>query len=190
MSREKLFKTWLGGHLRGIPKMRAKIGALDEVEHGEKKREWMALVAEEEEWLGTLTLADWPSVLRPDKGSVGWRYDKMNHDIWDLLDPRVPIEKCRTGVLYKIHCRNSNCGIWRPEERGFEIARTKFDSTYLFVEYHWDTGQPFGTARPYEVLDELPDFADDGEKLRYLQVWSKKLKEWAAEMKRPAEVME
>jgi hypothetical protein len=42
--------------------------------------------------------------------------------------------------------------------RGFIGLRTKFDSTFLFTEYHWDTGEPHGTVKPTEDLGiDLPE---------------------------------
>jgi len=87
----------------------------------------------------------------------------------------IDIDEMKTGVLYRINCRNSNSGIWVPDQGGFEIARTKFDSTFLFVEYHWDRGPPFGTARPLEILEDLPEFETDEARLTYLTEWRDRL---------------
>ena len=35
----------------------------------------------------------------------------------------------------------------------FMILREKFGRLFLDVEYHWDTGHPFGTAKPFIQLD-------------------------------------
>lgn len=115
------------------------------------------------------------TVMRPPEGSTLRLYKKVSEDIREAADPRVEIADCKEGVLYRVHCRNSNCGIWIPNQCGFEIARTKFENDYLFIEIHWDNGAPFGTARPYEVLEKLPMFKDDTERLEYLLRWREKL---------------
>jgi hypothetical protein len=104
-------------------------------------------------------------------------YDKTCREIQDAADLRIEMSDCVEGVLYRIRCRNSNCGIWLPEEKGFQIARTKFGSDFLTTEYHWDTGPPYGTARPYVMLEPLPTFMADEAKLAYLLEWREKLKQ-------------
>jgi hypothetical protein len=63
--------------------------------------------------------------------------------------------------VYKIIARNARYGIWLPETESFLISRFKFDNNYLFEEYHWDTGPPFGTAKPLEHIGPLPDHLKD-----------------------------
>jgi len=41
-------------------------------------------------------------------------------------------------------------------ERAIGI-REKFGNEFLFEEFHWDTGPPFGTVNPKEELGMLPD---------------------------------
>ena len=113
--------------------------------------------------------------LRPPKDSVLWKYKELYADIGQAADPYIEIEDCIEGVLYKVRCRNSNCGIWIPEEKSFQIARTKFESTYLFEEVHYDASTTYGTAKPYEILEELPLFRNDEERLQYLLDWRDKL---------------
>jgi hypothetical protein len=64
----------------------------------------------------------------------------------------IPIEECRNGFLYVIAARNAFLGIYDVKQKGFRISRFKFDRNYEFVEYHWDTGEPYGTAKPYREL--------------------------------------
>jgi len=96
-------------------------------------------------------------------------------DVDAACDSYTRLSCCVEGVLYRVSCRNSNCGIWVPDKKGFQIARTKFGSTYLATEYHWDTGTPYGTARPYEVLAQLPEFESDEDKLVFLLSWRERL---------------
>lgn len=104
-------------------------------------------------------------------------FNKLSAEIRDATDKRIEMDDCVEGVLYRIHCRNSNCGIWIPKESGFQIARTKFGSSFLTIEYHWDTGPPYGTARPYVMLEPLPSFMDDEAKLDYLLKWREQLRQ-------------
>ena len=69
---------------------------------------------------------------------------------------RIPIEKCRHGWLYKIYSRNLNLGVYRESDHGFVGIRRKFTLRYLFAEFHWDTGEPYGTANPLEAICECP----------------------------------
>lgn len=60
----------------------------------------------------------------------------------------------------------------------------KFGEVYLFDEYHWDTGEPFGTAVPKKELERAPQFLDNEEKLKWLiEVPSRySVNEWTVEM--------
>lgn len=70
--------------------------------------------------------------------------------------PYIKIEDMKHGYLYRIHARNARYGIWNEEHKSFIISRVKFVDNYLFEEYHWDTGAPYGTARPLEELEKAP----------------------------------
>lgn len=59
--------------------------------------------------------------------------------------PKVPMGECVKGRVYEIRCRNLLFGVY-DGEGGFIGIRTKFGSRYLFTEYHWDKGPPFGTV--------------------------------------------
>jgi hypothetical protein len=60
------------------------------------------------------------------------------------------------GYLYYISARNAHLGIWNPGKRGFVISRYKFDLNYLFIEYHYDTGSPYGTVKPFIKIEKNP----------------------------------
>lgn len=69
----------------------------------------------------------------------------------------IPVENCKNRRLYKIQSRNLDFGVFNDATSGFTGIREKYDYFYAFEEYHWGTGEPFGTACPYEELpDELP----------------------------------
>lgn len=62
----------------------------------------------------------------------------------------------KDGCVYAIICRNAYVGVWREHSQGFIIPRNKFGTWYLFLEYHWDTGAPYGTAKPYAFIEDCP----------------------------------
>lgn len=69
----------------------------------------------------------------------------------------IPIEECKHGGLYRISSRNLSLGVFNEAAKGFIGIREKFGDYYLFTEYHWDTGLSFGTVRPEELLEMVPD---------------------------------
>lgn len=48
-------------------------------------------------------------------------------------------------------------GVYNPVNKGFIGIRTKFKNRFLATEYHWDTGEPFGTAIPHDALEQIPE---------------------------------
>jgi len=76
----------------------------------------------------------------------------------------IKLSDCEHGAVYKIHSRNLGHGVFNKYSNGFIGIRSKFHDRYLFTEYHWDTGEPFGTAKPIEKICEVPSgiiVADD-----------------------------
>jgi hypothetical protein len=70
----------------------------------------------------------------------------------------IPKTKCRHRQLYRINSRNLTYGVYNKANGGFYGIRTKFDSRFIFPEYHWDNGPPYGTVKPIEPLEiVLPD---------------------------------
>lgn len=70
-----------------------------------------------------------------------------------INDKYIPMDELKPYYFYKIRLRNARYGIWLPDGQGFMIRRQKFNDFFTFVEYHWDTGPPFGTARPLKELE-------------------------------------
>ena len=68
----------------------------------------------------------------------------------------IPLNECRNGWVYKLSSRNLGFGVFVQASNGFIGIREKFKHKYLFTEYHWDTGAPFGTVRPEEELEPAP----------------------------------
>lgn len=74
------------------------------------------------------------------------------------LKKYIPKEECKLGFVYRICSRNLAYGVYTGHEKGgFVGVREKFDSLFLFEEYHWDNGPPFGTVKPIEEVCELPE---------------------------------
>lgn len=61
------------------------------------------------------------------------------------MSQKIPISECIMGRVYKIGSRNLSYGVYDGNE-GFIGIRKKFGRRYLFTEYHWDQGPPFGTV--------------------------------------------
>lgn len=68
----------------------------------------------------------------------------------------IPLNECKHGYVYRIESRNLSCGVFNSTNKGFIGIREKFGDYYLFTEYHWETGAPFGTVQPLEELGPLP----------------------------------
>lgn len=68
----------------------------------------------------------------------------------------IPLSEVTQRGVYRIHSRNLSIGVFNGAT-GFIGIRHKFGSRYLFTEYHWDTGAPYGTVKPQELLEYLPD---------------------------------
>ena len=71
-------------------------------------------------------------------------------------DEYIPLDQCEKGAVYRIKCRNFSHGVFDGDE-GFIGVRFKFGHEYLFTEYHWDQGPPFGTVKPQEKVCEVPE---------------------------------
>jgi hypothetical protein len=74
-----------------------------------------------------------------------------------MADEYIKLKDCKDRTLYKIRARNSSYGVFNKDTNGFTGIREKFKIEYLFEEFHWDTGAPFGTAKPDKELEKLPD---------------------------------
>jgi hypothetical protein len=68
----------------------------------------------------------------------------------------IKLADCKPGYVYRISSRNLGVVVFSPEDNGFIGIREKFGEKYLFTEYHYDTGPPFGTVFPLEEIGPLP----------------------------------
>lgn len=164
-------QLWAVYH-KGPERLREKLknDLIPRYEH--KRAEWEAKLEELAVPVAAMTVEEAGLCLydstRPDWYSA-WR--KFSAEVALACLPYFRRDELVDGAVYRITCRNSNCGVWREERRGFEIPRYKWGATYLFVEYHWDNGPPFGTAKAWERLDDLPaeTVEDEGKRLAYLE---------------------
>lgn len=69
----------------------------------------------------------------------------------------IPLNECIDRGIYRIHSRNLSVGVFRESTKGFIGIRYKFGDEYLFEEYHYDNGPPYGTVDPKEQIGVLPD---------------------------------
>lgn len=53
---------------------------------------------------------------------------------------------CIKGRLYEVDCRNLTLAVY-DGKGGFIGIRQKFGDRYLFTEYHYDQGPPYGTVK-------------------------------------------
>jgi hypothetical protein len=79
----------------------------------------------------------------------------------------ISLKDCKHGWLYRIHSRNLDFGVFNEQTEGFMGIREKYDYLYLSTEFHWDIGEPYGTAQPVEALEECPikDFDEENQEL-------------------------
>lgn len=70
------------------------------------------------------------------------------------VEKRIPLEECVQDGVYALFSRNLSIGVWDERVRGFMGVRRKLGDVYLFIEYHHDTGAPFGTASPIALLEQ------------------------------------
>ena len=66
----------------------------------------------------------------------------------------IPLKECKHGYLYRIDSRNLTYGVYNKPKKGFAGIRTKFSERFVFTEYHWDTGEPFGTVKPIKCIEK------------------------------------
>jgi len=85
----------------------------------------------------------------------------------------ISLQDCKHNWLYLIDARNAHLGIFNKHTKGFIILRTKGRARYLFTEYHWNNGEPFGTVKPleeiedskFEITENFKEFSPDDKEL-------------------------
>ena len=70
-----------------------------------------------------------------------------------MTENYIPLEQCVPRHVYRIHSRNLAYGVFDGGNAGFiGHFAVSLTSIYLFTEMHWDTGAPFGTVKPVEIV--------------------------------------
>jgi hypothetical protein len=87
----------------------------------------------------------------------------------------ISLDECTHSGLYRIYARNFSLGVYNQKDQGFIGIRQKFTMVYLDLEFHWDTGAPYGTVKPSEFLEWCP--VDVDEKNDKLFEWLKERRE-------------
>lgn len=78
--------------------------------------------------------------------------ERQREGVW------ISVTECQPRQLYRVAARNFRFGVFKPDcstdgfSAGFIGIRSKFSRRFLDVEYHWDQGPPYGTAKPVEDL--------------------------------------
>lgn len=87
-----------------------------------------------------------------------------------LLARRIPREQIVLGRAYVIHARNGGVGVADEDDGslGYCLHREKGGDHFLFTEFDWDNGPPFGTAIPLKLIEAEPP-TDDDELLAWLE---------------------
>lgn len=68
----------------------------------------------------------------------------------------IPLDKCIHGRVYMVDARNFSIAVFNSNNNSFIGIRSKFWDTYLFPEDHFDTGEPYGTVKPLEEIEDIP----------------------------------
>lgn len=55
------------------------------------------------------------------------------------------------GACYFIDSRGADVGQWNGE--AFDTVRLKFGFEMPQRQYHWDDGAPFGTVKPWRIIE-------------------------------------
>jgi hypothetical protein len=69
---------------------------------------------------------------------------------------RIPENELVDGGFYRLYSRNLKAGVYNASQRAFIGIREKFSHFFLATEYDWETGEPHGTAIPYEKIADCP----------------------------------
>lgn len=80
-----------------------------------------------------------------------------NIDDWlSINEGFISVDECEDGFLYKVDARNFSLGVYNEHQKGFIGIRQKFKMIFLDLEYHWDTGAPYGTVKPIKKIKKCP----------------------------------
>lgn len=160
----KTRKRWDGSYRARLAEPQRLLEALDEFCYGgdavredlrvriEAQRSWPEGLSFEDWWRYG---GPWPRVSEPTPEGEAWR--ALMQEAWLAAKRYLRKEQCLHRHVYRIRSRNLSFGAYNANTGGFCGIREKFDRRYIFEEYHWDNGPPYGTVHPQEDLGELPE---------------------------------
>ena len=76
--------------------------------------------------------------------------------MWEHIEEYLSLDECIDGGLYRLYGRNFQLGVYTKRHQGFIGIRHKFSFEFLDLEFHWDTGAPYGTVKPITYLEKCP----------------------------------
>ncbi len=72
----------------------------------------------------------------------------------------IPLRDCVNRGVYWVNARNFYLAVFNGKidaDNRFIGMRSKFDHTYLFGELHYESDPHYGTCKPLQLLEMLPD---------------------------------
>ena len=63
----------------------------------------------------------------------------------------IPRKDMIEGACYWVEARCGEVAQWNG--KSFDIWRHKWGFEYMFQEYHWDDGPPYGTVKPLRIIE-------------------------------------
>lgn len=144
----------------------------------EELRSWTEALSFEDWWRFS---CPWPRLAEPCAEAGMWR--ELGVEVHTACNPYLRKEQLIHGHVYAIQSRNLTTGAYNEETGGFNGIRTKFDRRYIFEEYHWDNGPPYGTVHPQADLGPLPEGIEPRESLGTVETATSRLVWWDSEAK-------
>ncbi len=82
-------------------------------------------------------------------------YEALKHFKPDLKC--LSLTHCHDRGIYALVSRHLRIGLYISEYRCFIGIRNDNGVKYLYTEQHWDVPEPYGVARPYKLICDLPE---------------------------------
>jgi DNA-directed RNA polymerase subunit RPC12/RpoP len=103
------------------------------------------------------TFSEDPKGLAGSKKKKVYKCPYCRGKLFPFGGSKTGMKNLKDKWLYKIVARNAGVGIWEAKRKAFVISRYKFKDNFLFEEFHYAKGPPFGTA--FEIsgpIEEVP----------------------------------
>lgn len=72
---------------------------------------------------------------------------------FDPFEKWIPKEDLVVGQEYFCKSRNFKFGIWNGTD--FDYMRVKWGQEFPDTEQHWDDGAPYGTVKPFIIIERV-----------------------------------